>query len=486
MPSEPSRQSRYPLVIEDALACTLAIGFKYLWVDRYCIDQENPETKHATIQRMDQIYSNASITIINAAGDGPECGLPGVSVVPRHSQSAVTINGVLFTGLPNANKDIWTSQWSTRGCKWIRMKWMGTTADPAFLSPGTYQEGLLACRRLVITQSQVYYQCLKTWACEALQGSLSLNRSSWLSGDSFQVELDIRTAMQAFPVNLIAAYDIEQRIGEYLRRNLTFQSDILNAFMGILREAWLLERLVYHFWGLPFLSETSKRRSLDQSFLDALQWSVSERSMSSDLTRRPSFPSWTWAGWQGLRRINVGLINPTSDKCDGSVLFEDLFGNRVSIEKYVEKMQTSWNMYEFQPHVYLFGWVATVQICSRGRYNRSNVAVADGQGQAFTRTDLVEASPPIAVDPTIPDWITKTKFVAFLYPSDVSQDTIRARGLLLRATEDHGYERSGRLRNVYGCWTNRNEDFAWLEIKDMSGTAPIAKLQCRRSTIKLV
>jgi hypothetical protein len=35
----------------------------------------------------------------------------------------------------------------------------------------TYQEGLLSRRRLVFTHTQVYFQCLKTHACECIAGS---------------------------------------------------------------------------------------------------------------------------------------------------------------------------------------------------------------------------------------------------------------------------------------------------------------------------
>jgi hypothetical protein len=84
-----SQLFRAPPTIEDAIICTQALGFKYLWIDRYCIDQDDLKTKHCLIQRMDQIYQKASLTIINAAGEGPDCGLPGVSNTLRRLQSSV-------------------------------------------------------------------------------------------------------------------------------------------------------------------------------------------------------------------------------------------------------------------------------------------------------------------------------------------------------------------------------------------------------------
>jgi hypothetical protein len=65
--------------IEDAITIAVVLGFRYLWVDRYCIPQDNPAEKNSQIQRMGDIYANSALTIIAAAGDDAEFGLPGVS-----------------------------------------------------------------------------------------------------------------------------------------------------------------------------------------------------------------------------------------------------------------------------------------------------------------------------------------------------------------------------------------------------------------------
>jgi hypothetical protein len=104
--------SQAPPTIEDAIICTQALGFQYLWVDRYCIDQSDPETKHALIQRMDQIYRKASLSIINATGEGADCGLPGVSDTPHRLQNSVTTGEVTFSTVPNAKMELACSAWS--------------------------------------------------------------------------------------------------------------------------------------------------------------------------------------------------------------------------------------------------------------------------------------------------------------------------------------------------------------------------------------
>jgi hypothetical protein len=75
-----------PNTIRDAITVTLKLGFRYLWVDRYCIDQENDEEKSDQCGKMDQVYQNAELTIIAAVGEDPSHGLPGVSLRKRDPQ----------------------------------------------------------------------------------------------------------------------------------------------------------------------------------------------------------------------------------------------------------------------------------------------------------------------------------------------------------------------------------------------------------------
>lgn len=58
-----------PATIRDIMTVTKNLGLQYLWIDRFCIDQNNPEEKHDQIRQMDVIYARAKITIIAAAGE---------------------------------------------------------------------------------------------------------------------------------------------------------------------------------------------------------------------------------------------------------------------------------------------------------------------------------------------------------------------------------------------------------------------------------
>ena len=80
----------WPQTILDAVEVTKRLGERYLWVDRTCIDQSNPEEKMFLISKMDAIYQGAEFTIVCAAGDA-RTGLPGVSTTPRRPQTLIEL-----------------------------------------------------------------------------------------------------------------------------------------------------------------------------------------------------------------------------------------------------------------------------------------------------------------------------------------------------------------------------------------------------------
>ncbi|KAH6839650.1 heterokaryon incompatibility protein-domain-containing protein [Alternaria rosae] len=129
-----------PRTIEDALKASKLLGLRYIWIDRYCIDQDNDVEKQIQIQQMDLIYQNAFVTIVAAAGTDPYFGLPGVGATPRTPQPSAWVGGqCLVSTLPDLQTLIKASRW------WHRA-W-------------TYQESFFSTRRIVFTEQQVYYEC---------------------------------------------------------------------------------------------------------------------------------------------------------------------------------------------------------------------------------------------------------------------------------------------------------------------------------------
>jgi hypothetical protein len=88
-------RDRVPKTIYDAMILADAIGEKYLWVDSICIVQDDDLDKLEFVPRMDAIYRQSKLTIIDAAGSDSQSGLPGMQDGSRTQvQTPFTIKGV--------------------------------------------------------------------------------------------------------------------------------------------------------------------------------------------------------------------------------------------------------------------------------------------------------------------------------------------------------------------------------------------------------
>jgi len=122
--------------IEDAIYVSQQLGIPRLWVDQYCINQQHSEEKSNIIKVMDRIYGGAEITIVDA-GDHPLGGLPGINGTTRRPQRVVHFRFGSYVEVGDILRRIKSSPWNSRA-------W-------------TYQEGLLAPRRLIFSNSQMYF-----------------------------------------------------------------------------------------------------------------------------------------------------------------------------------------------------------------------------------------------------------------------------------------------------------------------------------------
>ncbi|KAK2013427.1 heterokaryon incompatibility, partial [Colletotrichum eremochloae] len=104
-----------PKTILDAQLVVRKLGYRYLWVDQICINQEDPDDKQSQIEIMDKIYGGAELTIVAAAGSHNDYGLPGVSSTLRQSMQSLELDGIRIVRMPNdPSRLIRSSTWSTR------------------------------------------------------------------------------------------------------------------------------------------------------------------------------------------------------------------------------------------------------------------------------------------------------------------------------------------------------------------------------------
>lgn len=104
-----------PRTIHDAIMVTQQLGYRYLWVDEYCIDKSDEFRREAQIARTDEVYRGADLTIVAAAGENKNYGLPGVNNTPRKRIKVVSLeHATLFANPDDLHDRIWNSKWFTR------------------------------------------------------------------------------------------------------------------------------------------------------------------------------------------------------------------------------------------------------------------------------------------------------------------------------------------------------------------------------------
>ncbi|KAF2828848.1 HET-domain-containing protein [Ophiobolus disseminans] len=279
-----------PGTIRDAISVTKKLRYRYLWVDEYCIDQCNESHRDAQITHMDQIYKGADLTIVAAAGEDKTYGLPGIGSTKRKVTKAVCINNVrLFSNGPDPVQAACESKWFTRA-------W-------------SFQEGLLSRRLLVFTDHQASFYCsASSW----MEGLSCLEPSAAAKSDWTQPFV-----LSLFKCSWIHISDqtrFEQMVEQYSRRQLTHETDALNAFLGVMHHLRQSSSAVHTLYGLPFLQVDNNIpwSSLDSHVNDSLDsfnrtvacslsWYPRHDSPDPEFPypRRSMFPSWTWVGWHG-------------------------------------------------------------------------------------------------------------------------------------------------------------------------------------------
>ena len=256
-------ERRYPLTVQDATEVVRRLGKRYLWVDRYCIDQGNETEKDSMLLNMDIIYESAWATLVALHGDNDQAGLPGVSSTPRSQQlSFKTDTGRLISSCPPISTMIPESIWNTRG-------W-------------TYQEARLSRRCLFFSEHQIYVVCRQSTWSEALSFNRKTNEvaaqvnSSHLEGELFATGIR----------GIRSREDLVCDRSDYTKRTLTYQSDVLAAFRGILRRSPFVS-----LYGVPVMHKSSGINP-NTGFALGLLWTSPPSLLG---TRRHDFPTWSWA-----------------------------------------------------------------------------------------------------------------------------------------------------------------------------------------------
>jgi hypothetical protein len=267
--------NKSPLTVQDAILATQRLGRRYIWIDKYCIAQHGID-KQKTLLNMDQIYKNAEATLVSLYGTNDQSGLPGVSSTARTEQPRFPVgDACLISSCPPISTVIQSSTWATRG--WC------------------YQEARLSQRCLFFTEYQVYLVCQEGTRSEAVPEEASTSYIPYLINSSC---LD---ANIFGPAVSIADGIYRDRLA-FTRRSLTRESDILDAFRGILHASDFVS-----LYGIPIAPVNSKMDPYTAFALGLLWTRTPAHAMPRHLrsykeprrVRRKDFPTWSWTSVTG-------------------------------------------------------------------------------------------------------------------------------------------------------------------------------------------
>ncbi|KAF1833452.1 HET-domain-containing protein [Decorospora gaudefroyi] len=269
-----------PKTVTDAMFVAVQIGIPRLWVDLYCIDQNDHAAKGDAIASMHLIYGGAKVTIVAASGTNASSGLAGICGTPRLRQKSVQIGNYTYIQEEDIDARVEHSRWNTRG-------W-------------TFQEGLLSTRLLLFTDSQLYFQC---GAMHCLEEHTAAYPNQEIS--------NLERHEQVFPSFGIgvSVYDAHQRIREYFPRQLSYRSDALHAIEGILEafeDTPFVNPRAKHFYGVPVIYERSHQLGESVHVTSNLLWRVVRtNSLAAPSTYKTStdaeLPSWSWTSRMAMR-----------------------------------------------------------------------------------------------------------------------------------------------------------------------------------------
>ncbi|KAH7068134.1 heterokaryon incompatibility protein-domain-containing protein [Paraphoma chrysanthemicola] len=266
-----------PKTIEDSVEVVSRLGYRFLWVDRYCIDQSNASDTRHQINQMGAIYSAAEVTIIAAAGMDPSSGLAGISRDRKEFGTIESVSGLHLALFPvpiayHIHQTLWASR-----------AW-------------TFQEAFLSKRRLYFTDRMMAFICDCGFESENTKAERGwepklgpLQHLLPHGGGSFEVAQGILTA--------------------YSTRTLSHDYDALNAISGALNTLASKDRPTHHIWGLPCaLSRfvygthnfTMKGWEKPDETVIALHW-----YQHTPCSRRSGFSSWSTLGWTGEVRFHA-------------------------------------------------------------------------------------------------------------------------------------------------------------------------------------
>ncbi|KAK6822742.1 hypothetical protein PG987_014287 [Apiospora arundinis] len=276
-----------PRVIIDSMEVSGGLGQRYLWVDALCICQDDEADKMRLIKDMDKVYGLSLFTIVVATATKPseDYGIPGVNGTPRlTAQHTAKLEGL--GRLVNTRLDL------PRG-------------DPLYT---------LSHSRI----TKYFFRCGIDARCEDVQAEFAPQREKHPAkalarqgAVDFLISDDFLRSMASNGAFL----EYSMLVSAYTNRNLTYETDILEAFKGIASEldsylegyGFLFGLAIYTFDDALLWCPISQLRRRKPGPCSIMECGFCRQDEHHD------YPSWSWAGWVGRVSYEEDISDPADN-----------------------------------------------------------------------------------------------------------------------------------------------------------------------------
>lgn len=249
-----------PQTIADAMRVCEQLDQAYLWVDRFCIVQDDKEDKYGQIGSLEAIYSRAELVIVAACGENMQSGLAGVDGKSSRGRSQIPIEVFGFTMiniLEEPHNALYNTKWNDRG-------W-------------TYQEAVLARRKLYFTSSELWFECAEGLQRESTSSATDKHDTSRIHRLTTYGGRGVESSGDVYE-------EYRHHLLQYSKRILTYPSDIYDAFRGIENVFYPEKEIIF---GLPACDFSRALLWYDERGSELQERQCSDRDIV--------LPSWSWA-----------------------------------------------------------------------------------------------------------------------------------------------------------------------------------------------
>ncbi|KAI9924872.1 hypothetical protein ASPWEDRAFT_172166 [Aspergillus wentii DTO 134E9] len=258
-----------PQALQDAIHITRRLGVQYIWIDTLCIVQDDIKDWQIEAGRMVNVYQDAFLVIGASNSSSDDHGFLGC----RRSRDSIRLADLDLQLLPPDGE-----RWTSGGDP--------VSHEPLQSRAWCLQERYLARRMLLYGADQLFWECRTV--SQAEDGDAVAHNPHHLDRlcETAAIERSIfgPRPLGDAKVNYRGWYEM---VEEYMRRNITVQSDRLPALSGLANAMAQISKDTYMagLW--------------KKGLVEGLLWSGTSHEKPLQRASPTHAPSWSWASVEG-------------------------------------------------------------------------------------------------------------------------------------------------------------------------------------------